>query len=101
MDNNLDKTTTTMLHLLTSDEADILEAATRLKFGELLDVEIASGERTVSRRLTAAQISFIKVLRDEGLSKLDQIIVHNGIPSQIEIDGQFRTIKYKRKIRFN
>lgn len=101
MENNLDKTPTTMLHLLTEHEAAILDAADHVRFGELLGVEIEEGELKVSKRLTAAQIAFIKILRDEGLQKLDCIVVHNGIPSQIEVDGQFRTIKYKRKIRFN
>ena len=90
-----------MLHLLTADEAAILEAADQVRFGELLEVEIAAGEPKISMRLTAPQIAFIKTLRDEGLRKLDCIVIHNGIPSQIEVDGQFRTIKYKRKIRFN
>jgi hypothetical protein len=101
MEYNLDKTPTTMLHLLTADEAAILEAADHVRFGELLGVEIAAGEPKISMRLTAPQIAFIKTLRNEGLRKLDCIVIHNGIPSQIEIDGRFRTIKYKRKIRFN
>jgi hypothetical protein len=90
-----------MLHLLTKDEADILDAAEQVMYGELLDVEITSTQPAVSKQVTAAQIAFIQVLRDEGLSKLDQIIVHNGTPSQIEVDGQFKTIKYRRKIRFS
>src|SRR5512133_716025 len=101
MDNNIDKTALTLLHLLTVDEAAILEAAHHVRFGELLGVEIVAGEPKISMRLTAPQVAFIKTLRDEGLERLDCIVVHNGIPSQIEIDGQFRTIKYKRKIRFN
>jgi hypothetical protein len=101
MDNTLDKTAPSMLHLLTDSEAAILDAANHVKFGELLDVEVEDGERKVSRRITATQIAFIMTLRSEGLSRLDTIIVHNGSPSQIEIDGKFGTIKYKRKIRFN
>ena len=101
MDNNIDKTDPSMLHLLTEQEAAILDAANHVKFGELIGVEVEDGERRVSRKITAAQIAFVKVLRDEGLTHLDSIVVHNGYPSQIEIDGRFRTIKYKRKIRFN
>lgn len=101
MDNILDKTAPSMLHLLTTNEAAILDAAAHVKFGELLDVEIVTGEPSVPRKINAAQISFIKTLRDEGLAKLDTIIVHNGIPSQIEVDGVFGTIKYRRKIRFS
>jgi hypothetical protein len=101
MERNLDKNHPTMLHLLTKDEAAILDAAEHVKYGQLVDVEISSDAPTVSKQVTAAQIAFLMVLRDEGLSKLDQVIVHNGIPSQIEVDGQFKTIKYRRKIRFS
>ena len=101
MEHNIDKIPMSMLHLLTADEAAILEAASHVRFGELLEVEIPAGEPKISMRLTAPQTAFIKTLRDEGLERLDCIVVHNGVPSQIEIDGQFRTIKYKRKIRFN
>lgn len=101
MDNRLDNTPHTMLHLLTEHEAAILDAANHVRFGELLGVEIEAGRPVVSRRLSSAQIAFIKTLRDEGLLKLDSIIVHNGIPSQIEVDGRFGTIKYRRKIRFS
>lgn len=90
-----------MLHLLTTDEEAILDAAAHVKFGELVNVEISTSEPKVSKRLNPAQIAFVKVLRDEGLSKLDQIVVHNGIPSQIEVDGKFGTIQYRRKIRFS
>ena len=101
MDNTIDKTPPSMLHLLTEDEAKILEAASHVKFGELLNIDIEAGEPKVSKKITALQIAFIKTLREEALSHLDVIIVHNGAPSQIEIDGRFRTIQYKRKIRFN
>jgi hypothetical protein len=101
MDNNIDRTDPSMLHLLTEQEAAILDAASHVRFGELIEVEVVDGERMVSRKITAAQIAFIKVLRDEGLTLLDNIVVHNGSPSQIEIDGRFGTIKYRRKIRFN
>ncbi len=90
-----------MLHLLTETEAAILDAAACVRFGELLNIEIEEGERRVSRLITAAQVAFVNLLRDEGIAKLDCIIVHQGIPSQIEIYGKHGTIKYKRKIRFS
>jgi hypothetical protein len=101
MENTIDNTAPSMLHLVTASEAAILDAAAVVKFGELLDVEINHEGPKIPRRLTAVQIAFIKALRDEGLTKLDTIIVHNGTPSQIEIYGTALDIKYKRKIRFN
>jgi|PlaIllAssembly_1097288.scaffolds.fasta_scaffold2660212_2 hypothetical protein len=92
-----------MLHLLSEHEAAILDAAAHVRFGELTNVEIVSGLFDVPRSISAAQIAFVKTLRDEGLSRLDAIVVHNGIPSQIEVDGEHGSlkIKYRRKIRFS
>jgi hypothetical protein len=101
MDTTLDKTAYSMLHLLTESEAAILDAANFVKFGELHDVELVQEEPRVSRTITTCQIAFIMALRDEGVTKLDNIIVHNGMPSQIEVYGTKNDIKYKRKIRFN
>jgi hypothetical protein len=102
MDTTIDRTLTGVLNLLTEQEASILDAAALVKFGELVNVEVDSKAKpTVSRRLTDVQIAFIKVLRNEGVTRLDSIIVHNGVPSQIEIYGMHKTIQYKRKIRFN
>lgn len=102
MDNTLDNTATDVLNYpLTATEATILDAACHIKFGELLEVVIIESEQTVLKPLTPQQKAFIEVLRDEGLRFLHTIVVHNGYPSQIEIDGKFGDIKYRRKIRFN
>jgi hypothetical protein len=99
---NLDRTATPVLHyLLTECEAAILDAASRVQYGELLDVEVASEERTLQRLLSPQQKAFIEALRREGLTFLQIVIVHNGCPSQVEVDGQYSDIRYRRKIRFN
>jgi len=102
MDNTLDNIPTSVLNYpLTATEATILDAACDIKFGELLDVTIIESEQTVLKPLAPQQKAFIETLRDEGLSFLHTVVVHNGYPSQIEIDGKFGDIKYRRKIRFN
>jgi hypothetical protein len=99
MDNNLDKTPLPVL-LLSKSELDVLEAAAYVKFGELLGVEIGRGKPEIKRTVTSVQKAFIDTLRDQGLTYLDTIIIHNGAPQQIEIDGTHGKIKYKRKLRF-
>jgi hypothetical protein len=100
MAHNLDKTPLPVLYL-SQQELDVLEAATFIKFGELLNVDIGRGKPEIKKQVTPTQEAFIKALRDQGLTYLDAIIVHNGAPQQIEIDGKHGTIQYKRKLRFN
>jgi len=103
-DNTIDKTSTSVLKsfLVTTCEASILDAAAHIGFGDLLAVEIPTDQKAeTTRNLSANQIAFVSALRTGGLSFLDVIIIHNGMPSQIEILGQFAGIKYRRKIRFH
>jgi hypothetical protein len=100
MDNNIDKTHPPVLYL-SEQEAAVLDAALHVRFGELLNVEIGRGEPKITRQVAPPQAAFIQTLRQEGLTHLDTIIVHNGFPQQVEIDGTFRNITYKRKLRFN
>lgn len=101
-DNTLDNMTTSVLNFpLTDTEAALLQAATLVKFGELLEVELKEEDRKVFRKITPQQKAFIKALREENVTFLHTVVVHNGYPSQIEIDGKFGIIKYRRKIRFN
>jgi hypothetical protein len=100
MEHSLDSRSTSVLKL-TRDEAAILDAAAEIKFGELLEVGVEHGEQEILRVLHPEQLKFIHTLREEGLTHLHHIIVHNGFPSQIEVLGTFGSIQYRRKIRFN
>jgi hypothetical protein len=100
MAHNIDKTPPPVLYL-SQQELDVLEAAAFVQFGELLNVEIGRGKPEIQKQVTATQAAFISTLRDQGLTYLDTIIIHNGAPQQIEIDGKHGTIQYKRKLRFH
>ena len=102
-DNTIDKSRALVLKLieLTVSEANILDAATHIRFGELCSVDVKKEDPCVARRVSPAQEAFITVLRDQELSFLDTIVVHNGLPSQIELRGTFHTIEYIKKVRFN
>jgi hypothetical protein len=98
----LDNTGTSVLNYPLSEiEVAILDAARRVKFGELLDVEVSQTEPRHHRSLNPQQKAFVEVLRNESLTFLHTVVVHNGCPSQIEIDGKIGDIRYRRKIRFN
>jgi hypothetical protein len=81
-------------------EAGILEAAKWLQFGELLEVEVRDSPERIHMPLAAPQKAFIEALRSRGIRFLDKIVVHNGYPQQIELDGIVEGIRYKQKIRF-
>ena len=98
---NLDKTSTSVLNYpLTPTEAAILMAAQEIQFGELLQVVIEDSDELVPMTLTGPQKAFVETLRKQGIRYLDSIVVHNGNPQQIEVEGAFGSIQYRRKIRF-
>ena len=101
MVHNLDKNAMCVLNFpLTPTEAAILMAAQEIQFGELLQVVIEDSDERVPMTLTSPQKAFVETLRRQGIRYLDSIVVHNGNPQQIEVEGAFGSIQYRRKIRF-
>jgi hypothetical protein len=84
---------------LSASEAALLEVAREIGFGELLDVEIEDDHDPHPQPVSHEQSRFLVVLRRAGIRHADVIVVHNGVPTQIEIDGTLFGIKYKRKLR--
>lgn len=87
-------------NLLSEHEAQLLSDISRLQYGELIDVELPSGPRTVGCGLTARQASLIECAR-AGLQSFRRITVHDGEPVGAEIslrtEGGHVAVK---KIRF-
>jgi hypothetical protein len=99
--NTIDKTPISVLNYpLTPTEAAILAAAQEIQFGELLRVAVEDSSERVPMTLSSQQKAFVETLRNQGIRYLDTIIVHNGYPQQIEVEGAFGSIAYRRKIRF-
>lgn len=101
LDNTLDKTSTSVLNYpLTPTEAAILAAAQEIQYGELLKVTVEESSERIPMTLSRQQKVFVETLRKQGIRYLESIIVHNGYPQQIEVEGAFGSIQYRRKIRF-
>jgi hypothetical protein len=100
--NTLDNIPTSVLNFpLTDAEAVLLAAARLVKYGELQNVELVAGEQKVLKKLSPQQKACIETLRAEGITYIHKVIVYDGYPMQVEIDGKFYGIKYRRRIRFN
>ena len=98
---NLDKTSTSVLNYpLTPTEAAILAAAQEIQYGELLKVAVEDSGERVPMTLSRQQKVFVETLRKQGIRYLESITIHNGYPQQIEVEGAFGSIQYRRKIRF-
>lgn len=82
---------------ITTQEAHILDVAARIKFGEILDAEVNHRERVKPKELTEAQERFINMLREEGWVFIDKIVVHNGEPATVEVEGEDSGLAYKIK----
>jgi hypothetical protein len=82
---------------VTAQEAHILNVAGRIKFGEIYKAETHCRERVEQKELTEAQERFIEMLREEGWICIGKIVVHNGEPATVEIDGEDGGLEYKIK----
>ena len=85
---------------LTAGEAQVLDAATQIQFGELLSVDLTAEAPSISRQIPKASAAFVEKIREQQLFFFHTIVIHNGFPTQAEIEGKFGEIKYRRKIRF-
>jgi hypothetical protein len=87
------------LHL-TMQEAHILDVAAKIQFGEIYDAEVHCKEPTMLQDVTDGQKRFVDMVREEGWVCISKIVVHNGEPAIVEIDGEDAglTYKIKRKI---
>jgi hypothetical protein len=84
---------------ITQAEEEVIKACTVCLYGELQNVQIDDGPQSVSRELSPGQEKFIDLLRDKGITFADTIVVHNGQPMQLEVEGTSGNIKYRQKLR--
>ena len=85
---------------VTPDEARLLDLAVYIKFGEISDVDLLAKNRDVCRELTPGQERFLALIRAEQIAHLDRIVVHEGDPATIELNGNRHGFSYriKRKV---
>ncbi len=86
------------LELIEQSEADVLDVAEEIGYGELYDVELTQGA-AVQREVSGEQQKFLELVRGLGIQRIARLVVHNGLPSVIEIPGESHGIVYRQKLK--
>ena len=86
------------LELIEKSQADVLDLAEEIGYGELYDVELTQGA-AVQRAVSGDQQKFLELVRGLGIRYIAKIVVHNGLPSVIEIPGERHGIAYRQKLK--
>lgn len=86
------------LNTVTPREYDIVMLVRAIEYGELLEVDTISPE-TGSRpiKLTWAETKLLEQCRDHLF--IDKIVMHQGLPTYVEVSGETAGIRYRRKIK--
>lgn len=83
---------------LSLDEAALLDLAERIGFGDIYDVTL-DRSLTANRQVSPAQARFLGILARDGVCHLARVTIHEGVPVQIEVEGERDGIRYTQKIR--
>ncbi len=86
------------LELVERSEAEVLDLAEEIGYGELYDVELMQGH-SVQREVSGEQQKFLDLVRGLGIRHIAKLVVHNGLPSVIEIPGERHGIAYRQKLK--
>ena len=86
------------LEYMEKSEADVLDLAEEIGYGELYDVELTQGG-SVQREVSGEQQKFLALVRGLGIRHITKLVVHNGLPSVIEIPGERHGIAYRQKLK--
>ncbi len=86
------------LELIEKSEAEVLDLAEEIGYGELYDVELTHGA-SVQREVSGEQQKFLDLVRGLGIRHIAKLVVHNGLPSVIEIPGERHGIAFRQKLK--
>jgi hypothetical protein len=85
---------------VTKSEKDLILAMGEVGYGQILDAELPIKKESENYDLdiSGKSRSLIEYLREEEIHELDSITVHQGLPTQIEVQGFAQGFKYKKKV---
>ncbi len=86
------------LELVEKSESDVLDLAEEIGYGELYNVELTQGG-SVQRKVSGEQQKFLALVRGLGIRHITKLVVHNGLPSAIEIPGEKHGIAFRQKLK--
>jgi hypothetical protein len=86
---------------LSAYEALLLDAATEVAFGELHHIEMVPSrpDEAFTRRITEQQLKFLNIVRELGAVSLDKVLVQNGVPVFLEMEGENNGIQFTKKYK--
>ncbi len=87
------------LELVEKSESDVLDLAEEIGYGELYDVELTQGAASVQREVSGEQQKFLELVRGLGIRHITKLVIHNGLPSVIEIPGEKHGIAFRQKLK--
>ena len=86
--------------LVSSHEADLIDAIREVQFGELYGVDIPASEtRLIEKPLTPVMWDLILYIRS-GVQHIDVLTVHHGQPIQAETDCKILGFHCRKKTKF-
>ncbi len=87
------------LERMDKSEADVLDVAEEIGYGELYNVELAQGGASLQRAVSGEQQKFLELVHGLGITHIAKLVVHNGLPSVIEIPGERHGIAFRQKLK--
>jgi hypothetical protein len=86
--------------LVDETEAAALDVAAEVGFGEIYDVELRRPiAASVQRELTDMQRRFIELTRNQALSHITKLTVHEGVITVVEVEGSVDGMRFRRKLK--
>ncbi len=82
-------------------ELAVLNVAATVEYGEITDISLNPLDTQEWLNLTPSQCRFIELVREKGLTYLSKVVVHNGSPALLEIEGDEDGLHYVRKLKID
>ena len=84
---------------LSVEETLLIDTIEDIGFGRLCEVYVPETDPVVKRDVRGRNAKLIKTLRDNGITELVAILVHEGEAQQIEVAGEKNGFRFVKKIR--
>jgi hypothetical protein len=79
--------------------AKVLDVAAAVGYGEIYEVDLRPSAVSVLRMVSDGQQRFLELVSRQCLTYVSKLIIHNGEPAVVEIDGSIDGMKFRRKLK--
>ena len=84
---------------LSVEETLLIDTIEEVKFGRLCNVFVPESKPIIKRDIHGGNVKLIRALRENGITELIAIMVHEGEAQQIEVAGEKNGFRFVKKIR--